>query len=62
MTRSGYFVVLGELAHAMLYRGGSGVGEGARFGALVGAYAVGSFVLHNLCRANFFEGGTDGDR
>jgi hypothetical protein len=33
--------------YAMLYRGGSGLIEGTRFGALVGLYALGSFVLHN---------------
>lgn len=33
--------------YAMLYRGGPGLGQGARFGALVGLYAVGAFVLHN---------------
>jgi hypothetical protein len=33
--------------YAMLYRGGSGVVEGARFGALIGIFAVGSFVVHN---------------
>jgi hypothetical protein len=33
--------------YAMLYRGGSGVTEGARFGALIGVFALGSFVVHN---------------
>jgi hypothetical protein len=33
--------------YAMLYRGGSGLVEGTRFGALIGVYALGSFVLHN---------------
>jgi hypothetical protein len=39
-------VVLGVL-YAMLYQGGSGIVEGARFGALIGAFAIGSFVVHN---------------
>jgi len=38
--------------YAMLWRGGSGVVEGARFGALVGLYALGSFVLHNHVNLN----------
>ncbi len=33
--------------YAMLYQGGSGVVEGARFGALIGVFAIGSFVVHN---------------
>src|SRR5580698_5130504 len=33
--------------YAMLYQGGSGVTEGARFGALIGVFAIGSFVVHN---------------
>jgi hypothetical protein len=33
--------------YAMLYRGGSGLIEGTRFGALIGVYALGSFVVHN---------------
>jgi hypothetical protein len=38
--------------YAMLYHGGSGALEGARFGALVGLFAVGSFVLHNYVNLN----------
>jgi hypothetical protein len=33
--------------YAMLYQGGSGMAEGARFGALIGVFAIGSFVVHN---------------
>lgn len=33
--------------YAMLYRGGSGITEGARFGALIGVFFIGSFVVHN---------------
>jgi hypothetical protein len=32
--------------------GGSGVAEGARFGALIGIFAVGAFVLHNYVNLN----------
>jgi hypothetical protein len=38
--------------YALLYRGGSGVYEGARFGALIGIYSVGSFVVHNYVNLN----------
>jgi hypothetical protein len=38
--------------YAMLYRSGSGAAEGARFGALIGLFAVGSFVLHNYVNLN----------
>ena len=33
--------------YAMLYQGGSGVTEGARFGVLIGVFFIGSFVVHN---------------
>jgi len=33
--------------YAMTYQGGSGVAEGARFGALIGLFVVGAFVVHN---------------
>ena len=35
------------MLYAMLYRGGSGLLEGARFGALIGVFAFGAFVMHN---------------
>jgi hypothetical protein len=38
--------------YAMLYKGGSGLVEGARFGALVGVFAVCSFVIHNHVNLN----------
>lgn len=38
--------------YALLYRGGSGFAEGARFGVLVGVYAIGSFVVHNYVNLN----------
>jgi hypothetical protein len=44
-------VVLAVL-YAMLYRGGSGVAEGARFGALIGIFAICAFVVHNYVNLN----------
>jgi hypothetical protein len=42
--------------YAMLYQGDSSVGGGARlgamFGALIGVFAVGSFVIHNYVNLN----------
>jgi hypothetical protein len=42
--------------YAMLYQGDSSVGEGARlgvtFGALIGVFAVRSFVIHNYVNLN----------
>ena len=48
------FVAMVVLAmmYAMLYRGGSGVAEGARFGALIGIFAVCAFVVHNYVNLN----------
>jgi hypothetical protein len=44
-------VALGSI-YAMLYQSGNGVAEGARFGALIGVFAVGSFVVHNYVNLN----------
>jgi hypothetical protein len=44
-------VVLAVL-YAMLYQGGSGVIEGARFGALIGVFAICAFVVHNWVNLN----------
>jgi hypothetical protein len=38
--------------YAMLYQGGSGVAEGARFGALIGVFSVCAFVVHNYVNLN----------
>src|SRR5580700_9835047 len=48
------FVAMVVLAviYAMLYRGGSGLAEGARFGTLVGIFAICSFVIHNYVNLN----------
>ena len=38
--------------YAMVYSGGRGVVEGARFRALIGVFAIGSFVVHNYVNLN----------
>jgi hypothetical protein len=38
--------------YAAGYRGGSGLLEGARFGALIGVFAIGAFVVHNYVNLN----------
>jgi hypothetical protein len=38
--------------YAMVYRGGPGWVEGARFGALIAVYSVCSFVIHNYVNLN----------
>jgi hypothetical protein len=38
--------------YAMLYRGGAGLVEGARFGALIGVFAICAFVIHNYVNLN----------
>jgi hypothetical protein len=38
--------------YAMSYHGGSGVLEGARFGALIGVFAIGTFTVHNFVNLN----------
>ncbi len=40
------------LLYALLYQGGSGLVQGLRFGALIAAFALGSFVLHNHVNLN----------
>jgi hypothetical protein len=44
------FVSIAVLAviYAMTYHDGSGVVEGARFGALIGVFAMGAFTVHNF--------------
>jgi hypothetical protein len=44
-------VVLATL-YARSYRGGSGAVKGARFGALIGVFAICSFVVHNYVNLN----------
>jgi hypothetical protein len=40
------------LLYALLCRDGSGLVQGLRFGALIAAFALGSFVLHNHVNLN----------
>ena len=48
------FVAMLALAtlYAMVYRGGSGIAEGARFGCLIGVFSVCAFVVHNYVNLN----------
>jgi uncharacterized membrane protein len=48
------FVAMLALAviYAMLDQGGSGLAIGARFGALIGVFVVGAFVVHNYVNLN----------
>jgi hypothetical protein len=38
--------------YAMTYRGGSGFVVGAQFGALIGIFAIGAFVVRNYVNLN----------
>jgi len=38
--------------YARLYRGGDGMADGAIFGALIGVFALGAFVVHNHVNLN----------
>jgi hypothetical protein len=48
------FIALVAIAvlYAMVYSGGRGIVEGARFGVLIGVFAIGSFVVHNYVNLN----------
>jgi len=41
-----------SVIYALLGDGGPGIIEGARFGALIGVFAIGSFVIHNYVNLN----------
>jgi hypothetical protein len=41
-----------SVIYAKFYSGGSGLTEGAAFGALIGIFAIGSFVVHNYVNLN----------
>ena len=41
-----------SMLYAIAYRGGSGAIEGARFGVLIGVFAIGAFVVHNYVNLN----------
>ena len=45
-------MVVLALIYAMIYGGGAGVMEGARFGALIGVFAMGAFTVHNFVNLN----------
>jgi hypothetical protein len=45
-------IVVLAVLYAMIYQGGSGVVEGARFGALIGVFAIGTFTVHNYVNLN----------
>jgi hypothetical protein len=38
--------------YAMIYRGEAGLVLGAKFGALIGIFAIGAFVVHNYVNLN----------
>jgi hypothetical protein len=40
-------ILAAAVMYAMLYQGGSGGVEGARFGVLIGVFVIGAFVVHN---------------
>jgi hypothetical protein len=48
------FVSIAVLAvlYAMIYKGGSGLVEGARFGALIGVFAIGAVTMHDFVNLN----------
>jgi hypothetical protein len=48
------FFAIAALAviYAMLYQVGYGIAQGATFGALIGVFAIGSFVVHNYVNLN----------
>ena len=45
-------ILVVAVLYAMAYRGGSGLAEGARFGALIGVFAVCVYVVHNYVTLN----------
>jgi hypothetical protein len=45
-------IVVLAVLYAMIYHGGSGVAGGARFGALIGVFAIGTFTVHNYVNLN----------
>ena len=48
-----FFAILAlAVIYAKLYHAGDGVAEGALFGALIGVFALGAFVLHNYVNLN----------
>jgi hypothetical protein len=45
-------ILVVAIIFTMIYQGGSGIAEGARFGVLVGIFVVCGFVLHNYVNLN----------
>ncbi len=45
-------IVVLAVMYAMMYRSGSGIAQGATFGALIGVFSVCSFVIHNHVNLN----------
>jgi hypothetical protein len=52
MTAMFVAMIVLAVLYAMVYKGGSGLIEGARFGALIALYSVCSFVIHNYVNLN----------
>ncbi len=54
LAMAAIFLEMAVLAvlYALTYRGGPGLSSGAAFGALIGAFAVCSFVVHNYVNLN----------
>ena len=45
-------ILVVAIIFAMIHQGGSGTTEGARFGVLIGIFAICGFVLHNYVNLN----------
>lgn len=45
-------VLVMAVLYALIYQGGSGFVEGARFGSLMGLFVIFAFVLHNYVNLN----------
>jgi hypothetical protein len=45
-------ILVVAIIFAMIYQGGSGITEGARFGVLIGMFVVCAFVVHNYVNLN----------
>jgi hypothetical protein len=52
MAATFFSIVVLAILFARNHRGGSPLAEGATFGALIGLFIVGSFVLHNYANLN----------
>jgi hypothetical protein len=52
MAATSVAIVVLAVLYAMIYHRGSGVVEGARFGALLGVFAIGTFTVHNYVNLN----------